>query len=81
MQRTSRHVFLLLLMPLLAIGLYLVLADGQQSLTVSQLVSILSTAGLGAFHDAVRYKEVTMFAAAVLLSVMTILRNPTAPHG
>jgi len=81
MQRTSRHVFSLLLMPLLAFGLYLVLADGQQRLTVSQLVSILSTAGLDAYHNAVRYKEVTMFAAAVLLCVMTILRNPSLPHG
>ena len=52
------------------------LADGQQSPSIVQMVSILFTAGTGAFREAVQYKEVTILAAAVLLSAMTILRNP-----
>ena len=80
MQKAWRHVFSLLLMPMLVVSVYFVLADGQQRFTLSQLVSILSTAGLSAFRAAVAYQEVTIFAAAVLVSVIVIIRKPNLSH-
>jgi hypothetical protein len=79
MQKAWRHVFSLLLMPML-VFVYFVLADGQQRFILNQLVSILSTAGISAFRAAVAYKEVTIFAAAVLVSVIAVIRNPNLSH-
>ena len=80
MLRTSQNAYRFLTLSLLAVALYLLFPDGQQSRSIVHKVSILFTAGMGAFHEAVQYKEVTVLAAAVLLSALTILRNPVVKH-